>query len=50
MNLALWCCSFFTPSVIYDATFPKEGLDVVICDATFPKEGLDVVICDTTFP
>jgi hypothetical protein len=40
----------FTPSVICDATFPEEGLDVVICDAAFPKEGLDVLIWDAAFP
>jgi hypothetical protein len=40
----------FTPSVIYDATFPEEGLNVMTCDATFPDEGLDVVTCDATFP
>jgi hypothetical protein len=40
----------FTPSVIFDATFPEEGLKVVIIDAAFPEEGLDVVIFDTTLP
>jgi hypothetical protein len=33
-----------TPSVICDATFPKEGLDAVIIDAAFPEEVLDVLV------